>query len=340
MSIHKFLPGLGLLCVIGTAAAVLTESGHLAAWGASPLTLAILVGIGIGNLRPAWSSGIWQPGIRWAQTRLLRLGVALYGFNLGMAQIATIGWRGFLIALLMLGTTLALGCWIGRRALGMETDEALLVAAGSAICGAAAVVATASMLHMDEAARLRKVTTAVAAVVLFGTLAMFLYPLLFAVLHLPSASFGVFIGSSVHEVAQVVAIGNIIGDAAAHTAVIVKMIRVLLLLPFLLGLGVWQARRATAGGDTAVVPRLVVPWFALGFLACVAINSLGMLPAVGVEALRGAATACLVLAMAAFGMETRLMLLRRAGVQPLWLGALLFVHLVLVGGLLTVLLAR
>jgi uncharacterized integral membrane protein (TIGR00698 family) len=340
MSMHKFLPGLGLLSSIAVAAVVLSERAHLSAWGASPLTLAILAGIALGNLRPAWTSGIWQPGIRWAQTRLLRLGVALYGFNLGVAQIATVGWRGFLLALLMLATTLALGCWIGRRVLGMETDAALLVAAGSAICGAAAVVATASMLAMDEATRLGKTTTAVAAVVLFGTLAMFLYPLLFAVLGLPSASFGVFVGASVHEVAQVVAIGNAIGPETAHTAVIVKMIRVLLLLPFLLGLGIWQARRSAAGVGTSMARRLVVPWFALGFLACVAIHSLGVLPSAGVQALRDAATGCLGLAMAAFGMETRLLLLRRAGVKPLLLGAFLFVHLLLVGGALSFLIAR
>ncbi len=324
----RFLPGLGLTALIATLALIAGGRSELQAIGLAPLTLAIVLGALVGNFMPRLTSGASQAGIKFAQRTLLRSGVALYGLNLSLQDVTQVGFSGIGIDLLMVASTLALGCFVGTRWLGMDRDSALLIAAGSAICGAAAIVATVPLLRMRTADTAAKTATAVATVVLFGTLALFLYPLLFAWLGSESSLFGMFIGSTVHEVAQVVAIGNAIGGEAAQNAVIVKMIRVLLLVPFLLGLSFWIAGR----DDAASGQKISIPWFALVFLLFVAINSLHILPEQARSVLKLAGIACLASAMAAFGMETTWRLLRRAGFRPLLLGAILFVHLVAVGG--------
>jgi uncharacterized integral membrane protein (TIGR00698 family) len=328
MSLRKFFPGLGLIALLVALASLGARQPELSALGASPLTLAIILGALLGNLQPALAQGRWQPGLRFAQKILLRAGVAFYGFNLNLQQIAEAGRSGLLIDVLMLCSTLAVGYFVGTRWLRMERASALLIAAGSAICGAAAIVATVSVLRLEESDSVKKAATAVATVVLFGTAAMFIYPLLFTWLGGSRPLFGIFIGSTVHEVAQVVAIGNAIGGAAAHNAVIVKMIRVLMLVPFLLALSFWLARGQPAGHKK----HIAVPWFALIFVLFAALNSLLAVPDNLLQVLRQTSVISLSFAMAAFGMETTVTLIRQAGLKPLLLGAILFAYLVIVGG--------
>ncbi|HET7775166.1 MAG TPA: putative sulfate exporter family transporter, partial [Azospira sp.] len=173
-----------------------------------------------------------------------------------------------------------------------------------------------------------KTAVAVATVVLFGTLAMVLYPLLYRCLGSQHLDFGRYVGSTVHEVAQVVAIGDALGAEVAAPAVIVKMIRVMLLVPFLLLLGGWLSRRGTGGRRE----RIAVPWFAVAFVALAGVNSLGIVPGGLVAALRLLGVLLLTAAMAALGLETTMARMRRAGLRPVLLGAALFAHLVLVGG--------
>ncbi len=324
----KLFPGLGLIAILVVLASLAARRPELSALGASPLTLAIILGAMLGNLRPALAHGHWQPGLRFSQKILLRVGIALYGFNLNLQQIAEAGRSGLLIDGLILCSTLAVGYFVGTRWLRMERASALLIAVGSAICGAAAIVATVSVLRLEENDSVRKAATAVATVMLFGTAAMLLYPLLFTWLGGSRPQFGIFIGSTVHEVAQVVAIGNAIGGAAAHNAVIVKMIRVLMLVPFLLGLSFWLAR----GGQAGQKRHIAVPWFALIFVLFAAINSSFAMPDNLLQILRQTGVISLSFAMAAFGMETTFTLIRQAGLKPLLLGAILFAYLVIVGG--------
>jgi uncharacterized integral membrane protein (TIGR00698 family) len=176
---------------------------------------------------------------------------------------------------------------------------------------------------------------AVGTVVLFGTLAMGLYPLLYAWIGPQHLDFGRYVGSTVHEVAQVVAIGDALGPEVARGAVVVKMIRVLLLVPFLLLLGAYLARRGGAEAeDASRRSPVAVPWFAVVFILLAGVNSLQLLPEGAVAALRQCGMVLLTAAMAALGLETTLARMGRAGLRPLLLGAALFVHLVLGGGLL------
>jgi uncharacterized integral membrane protein (TIGR00698 family) len=198
----------------------------------------------------------------------------------------------------------------------------MLIGAGSSICGAAAVMATEPVVR----GRSDQVTVAVSTVVVFGTLAIFLYPVLyhanqrFGPFAVSPTAYGIFAGSTIHEVAQVVAAGRAIGEAAADTAVITKMVRVMMLAPFLVILSTVLSRTSGAGAPR----RITVPWFALGFIAVTAFNSLNLLPRSFIDAAVRVDTLLLAMAMAALGLGTRLSAIRAAGAKPLALAALLF----------------
>ena len=297
----------------------------LAALGMSALTIAILIGALLGNLghRVASSASV-QPGLQFAQKSLLRAGVALYGLNLSLQQILQVGPAAILADLFVVCTTILVGWWVGFRWLKMDRDTVLLASAGSAICGAAAVVATESVLGAAP----HRTSAAVGQVVLFGSLAMLVYPVLFGALAVPRAPFGIYVGSTVHEVAQVVAIGKTIGGATAETAVIVKMIRVMMLAPFLIVLGRFVRRSASTAPAAMRVPA-----FAIAFIVVAVVHPYLGLPPWLVIALQMLDVVLLAAAMAALGVETTIAKLRLAGRDSLMLGAILFAYLVVVGGL-------
>jgi uncharacterized membrane protein YadS len=294
--------------------------------------------------------------VDFARSTLLRAGIVLYGFRISLHDIGAVGWPGLLIAAAMVALTFCTALYVGTRWLGLDRQTAALIGAGSAICGAAAVMATQPVVRGEE----HKVSIAVATVVVFGTLSMVAYPLVFPYLGLSEHTFGLFAGSTIHEVAQVVAVGDAIGPAAANAAVVEKMLRVMMLAPFLMvlsfqaaasanraaknaatgaatglatGLAMGAATGATNGaaGFRQCCSQVRVPWFAVLFIAVSAVHSLGVLPRELVAGLVQLDTLLLATAMAAMGLRTSVASLRRAGVQPLKLGALLFVFLT-VGG--------
>ena len=194
--------------------------------------------------------------------------------------------------------------------------------------------------------RADQVTVAVSTVVVFGTLAIFLYPALYhlnAQWHLVPMSptaYGIFTGSTVHEVAQVVAVGHAIGDEAANTAVIAKMVRVMTLAPFLIILSAYLSRSSSTNAqatDSSVVGaasglrHIAIPWFALGFVAVAGLNSIAVLPGEMVRVAIDVDTVILAMAMVALGLTTHLSAIRKAGIKPLALAAMLFIWLI-VGG--------
>jgi len=289
--------------------------------------LAILIGAVLGHFgHRALTGPMMQPGLVFAQKMLLRVGVALYGLNVSLQQILSVGPAAIAADLFVVTSTIGLGWWVGYRWLRMDRDTVLLASAGSAICGAAAVVASESVLDAAP----NKTSAAVCQVVLFGTPAMLVYPFLFGVLGVAKGSFGVYIGSTVHEVAQVVAIGKTVGGAAAENAVIVKMIRVMMLAPFLILLGRFAARE---GSSTTAVARPALPGFAIAFIVIAMIHPYLGLPERALSALRVLDVVLLAAAMAALGLETTIARLRAAGREALLLGAILFGYLMLGGGL-------
>jgi uncharacterized integral membrane protein (TIGR00698 family) len=292
----------------------------------SPLTLAILAGMALGNsVRPEFLERI-HPGLRFCQQKLLRLGIVLYGLRLTLSDLARLGPRALALDVAVIGTVLVAGYWVGTRIFGLDGDTALLVSAGSGICGAAAVLAMDRVIESES----HKVSIAVATVVVFGTIGMFLYPLLYPFMGLTERQFGVYTGATVHEVAQVVAAGRAVSQAASDTAVVTKMLRVLLLAPVLLLIGRVRSRQNAKGSG-----RVTFPWFVLWFGAVIALQSFVQLPPAIKSPLINLDTVLLSSAMFALGVSTQWRQVKQAGTRPLLLAAAIFVGLVSGGWAIT-----
>jgi uncharacterized integral membrane protein (TIGR00698 family) len=327
----RLLPGLLLSGVIAWGAIALGKLEWMQSHGMSALTLAIMLGIVLGNSVYARLAPTCGAGVAFSKQTLLRLGIILYGFRLTFQDIGQVGLAGIAIDALVLASTFGLAMFLGTTVFKLERNSAILIGAGSSICGAAAVMATEPVVK----GRSEDVTVAVSTVVVFGTIAIFLYPLLYRwnlgwqVLGATPTAFGVYIGSTVHEVAQVVAAGKSIGQEAANAAVIAKMVRVMMLAPFLVILSAVLARgKARAGSGDGKAAKLAIPWFAFIFIGVVAFNSLGLLPASMVATITDIDTALLAMAMAALGLTTHMSAIRRAGIKPLLLAGLLFCWLI------------
>ena len=316
-------PGLALAAAVAAGAMLAARLPALQALGMGALTLAIVFGIALGNsVFPAIAARSGA-GVDYTKGMLLRAGIVLYGFRVTFQDIAGVGVEGVLIAVVMVGSVFGLAVLLGTRVFKLDRETAMLIGAGSAICGAAAVMATEPVVR----AQAHKVSVAVATVVVFGTVGMFLYPWLYPYLGLGEHAFGVYAGSTIHEVAQVVVAGGAVGEVAGSAAVIEKMLRVMLLAPFLLLLSSRLSRDAGASGKSGVV----VPWFAVLFVAVAGFNSMQLLPAAAVDALVQLDTVLLAMAMAALGLRTHVGAIRQAGIRPLLLAGTLFVFLLLGG---------
>ena len=318
------VPGLILAAAIGLAALVLARLPALQSMGMSALPLAIILGIVLGNTLFPRVSARAGAGVDYARTMLLRAGIVLFGFRLTFQDIMDVGVAGMLIACIIVASVFVLALWFGKL-LRMDGETAMLIGAGASICGAAAVMAAEPVVK----AQAHKVSVAVATVVVFGTIGMFLYPFLKTPFGLDAHAYGVYAGSTIHEVAQVVVAGRAVSEEAANVAVIEKMIRVILLAPFLLLLSAWMRGRTGDGGQKA---KIIIPWFAVLFLAVGAFNSFHLLPQPTVEVILLVDTFLLATAMAALGLRTHAGAIKQAGAKPILLAALVFAYLIF-GGL-------
>lgn len=325
-----------ILCIaIALIAFIGAQLPWLQAHAISALVLAIILGMLLGNTIYPTIAQRCALGVTFSKQYLLQLGIILYGFRLTFIDITHIGIQGALIDVLVLSTTFMLAWFVGRKLLKLDLNTVLLIGAGSSICGAAAVMATEPVVR----ARTEQVSVAVSTVLVFGTLSMLLYPVFFQwnlLLHiLPTTAeaFGIFTGSTVHEVAQVVAAAKPLGEIATNTAVITKMVRVMMLAPFLIILSIYLARREPVHGAT-IKGKITIPWFALIFVLVAGINSLGFIPAAVVQALINIDTFLLAIAMAALGLCTHFSAIKKAGAKPLLLGAILFCWLIVGGALI------
>ena len=204
--------------------------------------------------------------------KLLRVGIVLLGFSVSFGSIAALGLPLIAVVAVSLVGTLVVTTWVGRR-MGLSPSRSLLIGTGTAICGASAVAAMEETAAADE----EDVTVAIAMVTLFGTIALLLLPLLQGPLGLSGQQFGAWAGASVHEVGQVVAAASPAGAAVLATAVVVKLTRVVMLAPVVAAVSVVQRMRSSAPSrDGRRAP--LVPLFVVGFLACVALRSTGLMP--------------------------------------------------------------
>lgn len=325
----SMLHGVLLIGLFSCAAFYIGGAQFLKDMSFSPMIVGIILGMLYANSLRNNLPETWVPGIQFCSKKILRLGIILYGFRLTFQDVMDVGLAGILVDAVVVTVTILGGVWLGRL-LKMDRDIALLTSVGSGICGAAAVLGAESTIQTKP----YKTAVAVATVVIFGTLSMFLYPVAYrsGLLGLSPDEMGIYAGATLHEVAHAVGAGNAMGPEVSNVAIIVKMIRVMLLVPVLFVLGWWAASRAKGG--SASKGRVAVPWFALGFLAVIGFNSFGLLPETVVDAINYIDTFLLTMAMVALGAETSIDKFKKAGAKPFVLAALLYVWLLGGGWLL------
>ncbi|WP_404384851.1 YeiH family protein [Caenispirillum salinarum] len=302
------LPGLALAAVIAAVAMAVRALPGMAT--VSPLILAIVIGIGLRNIfgLPA----VLVPGIKASLKRVLRAGIVLLGLQLTLGQVIAVGGPGLLVVVATLAATFVFTLWLGR-VLGVDRPLTELMATGTSVCGASAVIAANTVSEGSD----EDVAYAVAAVTVFGSIAMLTYPWLAEVLGLKPLVYGLWTGATVHEVAQVVAAGFQGGTEAGELSTIVKLSRVVLLAPVVIVLGLMAARRHGASKRG----KAPAPWFVAGFLLMIGINSADLLPVQARAPLVAATPFLLAMGMAAMGLETDVRRLAAKGLRPLALGA-------------------
>lgn len=318
------LHGVLLIALFACAAFYIGSAKIFTELRISQMIIGIVLGMIYANSLRNHLPETWVPGIQFCSKKILRLGIILYGFRLTFQDVMAVGLAGMLIDVIVVAVTLLGGMYIGRL-LKMDAETALLTSVGSSICGAAAVLGAEATIQPKN----YKTAIAVATVVIFGTIAMFIYPVAYRAgfLGLSPEQMGIFAGSTLHEVAHAVGAGEAMGPEIAPIAIIVKMIRVMLLVPVLLVLAFWVAMRARRQGSTAAGGKISIPWFALGFLAVIGFNSFNLLPAGVVNMINNIDTFLLTMAMAALGAETSFDKFKKAGPKPFILAAILFVWL-------------
>ncbi len=332
------LKGIILVAFLAITAIYISTITFIKNLGFSPLVIGIVLGIIYANTISTQIAKKWNSGIVFSSKKILRFAIVLYGFRLTFQEIINVGGDGFLVSLIMLSSTMIIGSYVGVKLFKMDKDTSILTASGASVCGAAAVLATEPVLRASE----YKTAIAVSMVVLFGTISMFLYPILYETiikdatgfLHMTPREFGIYIGSSVHEVAQVVAIPASIpnsNDSMAHSAIIVKMTRVILIAPMLIILSLILSIKNSSSNKV----KVVVPWFAIYFILVITFNSFHILPIYLVEIINKIDTFLLTMAMSALGMTTVFSKFKDIGLNAFYTALVIFFWLIFGGFIIT-----
>src|SRR5574344_1506955 len=309
----SMLHGVLLVTLFSCAAFYIGDMSWVKALSLSPMVVGIILGMLYANSLRNNLPETWTPGIAFCSKRVLRIGIILYGFKLTFQDVMAVGLPAIIIDAIVVTCTILLGVFIGRI---MKIDRSI-----------------ALLTSFDGAIRPKpyKTAVAVATVVIFGTLSMFLYPVLYkaGVFNLSAEEMGVFTGSTIHEVAHVVGAGNAMGVAVSNTAIIVKMIRVMMLVPVLLVIAFLVAKdvavRSRGNGEKR---KITIPWFAVLFLVMIGFNSLNLLPESVVNSINLIDTFLLTMAMTALGAETSIDKFKKAGFKPFVLAAILYCWLI------------
>lgn len=328
-ALNRLLPG-SLLAVVVAMAATLVSVLH----GGPQLLYALFFGVAFHFLSTDTKA---RPGIEFCARNVLRLGVGLLGARITASQIAGLGWSTAAIVILAVISTLLVGHWLGRR-LGMSRAQGILSGGAVAICGASAALAISSVLPRSKDSE-RFTLTVVVTVTVLSTVAMVLYPLIVRALNLPPDMAGLFLGGTIHDVAQVVGAGYIVDQATGDYATIVKLFRVsMLAIVVVIVSAMFKAERdeAELSAESGGSKQALVPWFLWVFIALVLINSIGLVPFLVQSVLSEFSRLCLVVAIAALGIKTSFQELAKAGWRPftllaietVWMGALVLAAVV------------
>ncbi|WP_338014884.1 YeiH family protein [Pseudomonas cavernicola] len=317
-------PGLMVSLAIAMASAFIADH-----YGGPTLLYALLFGMTCHFLV---EDGRCLPGIEFASRTILRLGVALLGARITLEQIGSLGLETVLAAVLAVAATICVG-WISARLLGQRADFGVLTGGAVAICGASAALAISAVLPKHENSE-RDTLLTVVGVTGLSTMAMISYPILCKLLGISPEQTGIFLGGTIHDVAQVVGAGYMISPATGDIATVVKLLRVALLVPAVVVVA-WMFRRQQAscqsGSECRRIP--MVPGFLIAFVVLVAINSTGVIPQVVTSGMNDLSRGCLVMAIAALGMKTSLQKLAQVGWRPIVMlvGETVFLAVLVIG---------
>ncbi len=319
----RILPGLATAVAVAAASRALHSLLPEAAGRAvGEVVVAVALGLSLGNaVRLPAALG---PGIRFSFHTVLRLAIVLLGASFSFRSVVAIGVRALGMVVVLMSVALVLAHALGR-AVGVRGKLATLIGVGTSVCGNSAISASAPVID----ARDEDVAFAIATNTLFGTLAVFAYPVLGRLLGLDDAAYGTWAGTAVNDTSQVVAAGFAFGDVAGRVATVVKLTRNALMGVVIVGLGLAYGRGASGGRRLPWARRVrqSLPAFVVGFLALALVNTAGALALASRAAGRdvgadlGTAARFLILvALAGVGLGTRLDAMRRIGLRPFWVG--------------------
>lgn len=300
--LQRAWPGLAVAGIIAIAAMFLSEH-----YGGPVMLFALLLGMALNFLS---QEGRCVAGIQMAASHILRIGVALLGVRITVSQVAGLGMGTVLLVIAAVVLTIFAGIACAR-ALRLPRDFGILTGGAVAICGASAALAVSSLLPRHEHSD-RDLSFAVIGVTTLSTVAMIAYPILCGALGLDPRAAGIFLGGTIHDVAQVVGAGYSISREAGDTSTIVKLLRVAMLLPVVFALSLLTH----LGQSDSTKKTPLLPWFAVAFAALVAINSLVSIPEAAQSAASNVSRICLVMAIAAIGMKTSLKDMAVMGLRP------------------------
>ncbi|HEY5644057.1 MAG TPA: putative sulfate exporter family transporter [Woeseiaceae bacterium] len=319
-TIRVAMPGLLLSATIALAVRFISDQ-----LGGPAMLYALLFGMAFNFLT---EDERFAAGIYFASRNILRIGVALLGIRITTGEVADLGWPVVALIVASVVATILIGALIGR-AFGLKADQSVLSAGAVAICGASAALAISSVLptHKDHQ---RNTILTVAGVTALSTISMVLYPLLVVYLQYDNVTAGVFLGATIHDVAQVVGAGYIISDQSGEISTLVKLIRVACLVPVVVVISLITHRSRADSPDR----RPLMPWFLVAFVVLVIVNSIGWVPEQAHTLLTPVSSWCLLTAVAALGVKTSLKTLTEVGMAPVGvmvLQTLLLAALVMVG---------
>ena len=299
-----------------------------------PVIIGLLLGVIYANSLGQNLPPEWKPGINFCKKNILNLAIIFYGVKLTFQDLMQVGLGGFLACFLIVLSTSMIAFVLGKYWFKLDSELAILIAAGSSICGSAAILATGSILNSKP----YKNIIAVAITFLFGTAGMLLFPLGYRLGFLPINEdlFGIFLGATLPSVGNVAAAGAAISEVVEKNAIIVKMMRVMMLVPFLMLLGLYKSKKETTAQSSDFMSTqpekgILIPWFAVLFIVTIAVNSwLKPSPEI-VGFINDADKFGLTMAMTALGIETSSKKVQGVGLKPLYLGLLISIWLVVIG---------
>ncbi|MEM7526085.1 MAG: putative sulfate exporter family transporter [Pseudomonadota bacterium] len=322
---RELAPGILVATVVGVAAQFLSEH-----YGAPAMLMALLLGIAFHFLA---EEGRCVAGIGFSAKAVLRIGVALLGVRISVELLMSLGAELIILVVTGVVLTILVGL-IGARLLGRGWRLALLTGGSVAICGASAAMAIAAVLPKNEHSE-RNLIFTVLSVTVLSTIAMILYPIIVQSFALDERAIGVFLGGTIHDVAQVVGAGFSVSDATGETATLVKLIRVTMLAPVVL---VFALAIRASGAETAAPSSRppLLPGFVIAFLVFAALNSVGVVPVIVADVLSDLSRWALLIAIAAVGMKTSLRSILEVGGPAIALivGETIFIAVFILGGIL------